>query len=201
MKNYKSLLKNITTFIFDYDGVLTDGTVILQADGEALRTANVKDGYALQLAVKMGYNVAIISGGNSASMNKRFEALKIKDVVQAQKVKEVAVIEAQKSLEVAKLDRLAAAEYKEAKTMRAGADANAARKLIQADGALKQKLQTYENVMRYWADAYTKQRPTPDIVIGGDTKKGSGNAAEQFMNLLSIKALKDLSLDMKVKKK
>ena len=129
------------------------------------------------------------------------EALKIKDVVQAQKVKEVAVIEAQKSLEVAKLDRLAASEYKEAKTMRAEADANAARKLIQADGALKQKLQTYENVMKSWADAYTKQRPTPDIVIGGDTKKGSGNAAEQFMNLLSIKALKDLSLDMNVKKK
>ena len=129
------------------------------------------------------------------------EALKIKDVVQAQKVKEVAVIEAQKSLEVAKLDKLAAAEYKEAKTMRAEADANAARKLIQADGALKQKLQTYENVMKFWADAYTKQRPTPDIVIGGESKKGSGNAAEQFMNLLSIKALKDLSLDMNVKKK
>lgn len=79
MKNYKSLLKNISTFIFDYDGVLTDGTVILQADGEALRTANVKDGYALQLAIKMGYNVAIISGGNSASMHRRFEVLKIKD--------------------------------------------------------------------------------------------------------------------------
>ena len=54
MSNYKSLLKNITTFIFDYDGVLTDGTVILQADGEALRTANVKDGYALQLGSKKG---------------------------------------------------------------------------------------------------------------------------------------------------
>ena len=79
MSNYKSLLKNINTFIFDYDGVLTDGTVILQPDGEAIRTANVKDGYALQLAVKKGYNVAIISGGNSASMYKRFEALKIKD--------------------------------------------------------------------------------------------------------------------------
>ncbi len=79
MSNYKSLLKNINTFIFDYDGVLTDGTVILQPDGEALRTANVKDGYALQLAVKKGYNVAIISGGISASMNKRFEALRIKD--------------------------------------------------------------------------------------------------------------------------
>jgi len=79
MSNYKTLLKKINTFIFDYDGVLSDGTVILQADGEALRTANVKDGYALQLAVKKGYNVAIISGGNSASMKKRFEALKIKD--------------------------------------------------------------------------------------------------------------------------
>ncbi len=54
MSNYKSLLKNVTTFIFDYDGVLTDGTVILQDDGEALRTANVKDGYALQLAIKTG---------------------------------------------------------------------------------------------------------------------------------------------------
>ena len=79
MSNYKSLLKNINTFIFDYDGVLTDGTVILQPDGEALRTANVKDGYSLQLAVKKGYNVVIISGGNSASMSKRFETLKIKD--------------------------------------------------------------------------------------------------------------------------
>jgi 3-deoxy-D-manno-octulosonate 8-phosphate phosphatase (KDO 8-P phosphatase) len=79
MSNYKSLLKNVTTFIFDYDGVLTDGTVILQADGDALRTAYVKDGYALQLAVKKGFNVAIISGGSSASMIKRFEILRIRD--------------------------------------------------------------------------------------------------------------------------
>jgi 3-deoxy-D-manno-octulosonate 8-phosphate phosphatase (KDO 8-P phosphatase) len=79
MSNYKSLLSNINTFIFDYDGVLTDGTVILQTDGDALRTANVKDGYSLQLAVKLGFNVAIISGGTSTSMRKRFEALKIED--------------------------------------------------------------------------------------------------------------------------
>jgi len=79
MSNYKSHLSNINTFIFDYDGVLTNGTVILQADGEALRTANVKDGYSMQLAVKLGFNVAIISGGFSTSMRKRFEALKIED--------------------------------------------------------------------------------------------------------------------------
>jgi 3-deoxy-D-manno-octulosonate 8-phosphate phosphatase (KDO 8-P phosphatase) len=79
MSNFKNQLKKITTFIFDYDGVLTEGTVILTADGEVLRTANVKDGYAMQLAVKTGYNLAIISGGNSRSMVKRFEALKIKN--------------------------------------------------------------------------------------------------------------------------
>jgi 3-deoxy-D-manno-octulosonate 8-phosphate phosphatase (KDO 8-P phosphatase) len=79
MPNYKELMKHINTFIFDYDGVLTDGNVILVADGDALRTANVKDGYALQLAVKSGYNVAIISGGRSQSMVSRFQALKITD--------------------------------------------------------------------------------------------------------------------------
>ncbi len=78
--NYKEKLKHINTFIFDYDGVLTDGTVYPSADGEMMRTANVKDGYALQLAVKKGYNVAIISGGKSTSMTKRLEALNIKDV-------------------------------------------------------------------------------------------------------------------------
>lgn len=78
--NYKEQLKHINTFIFDYDGVLTDGTVYPSADGEMMRSANVKDGYALQLAVKKGYNVAIISGGKSTSMTKRLEALNIKDV-------------------------------------------------------------------------------------------------------------------------
>ncbi len=78
--NYKEKLKHINTFIFDYDGVLTDGTVYPSVDGEMMRTANVKDGYALQLAVKKGYNVAIISGGKSESMTQRLKALNIQDV-------------------------------------------------------------------------------------------------------------------------
>lgn len=80
MENYKELLRHVSTFVFDYDGVLTDGTIILMNDGDSLRTANVKDGYALQLAVKKGYKIAIISGGCSKSMLRRFEALKITDV-------------------------------------------------------------------------------------------------------------------------
>lgn len=80
VKNYKELLKNITTFVFDYDGVFTDGTVILTENGEQLRTANVKDGYALQLARKNGYRIAVISGGTSESIRHRMYKLKIMDV-------------------------------------------------------------------------------------------------------------------------
>ena len=80
MTNYKELLKNITTFIFDYDGVLTEGLVTLTEKGEPLRTANVRDGYALQLAVKKGYRIAVISGGKSKSMMHRLASLGITDV-------------------------------------------------------------------------------------------------------------------------
>lgn len=73
-------LKNITTFIFDVDGVLTDGTVTATESGELLRSFNIKDGYALQLAAKKGYHICIISGGKGVALNKRFEGLGIADV-------------------------------------------------------------------------------------------------------------------------
>jgi 3-deoxy-D-manno-octulosonate 8-phosphate phosphatase (KDO 8-P phosphatase) len=80
VRNYKELLKNITTLIFDYDGVFTDGKVLITETGEQLRTANVKDGYALQLAKKNGYRIAIISGGTSETVVKRMSGLGITDV-------------------------------------------------------------------------------------------------------------------------
>lgn len=73
-------LKNITTFIFDVDGVLTDGTVIATESGELLRSFNIKDGYALQMAAKKGYNICIISGGKGVALQKRLENLGIADV-------------------------------------------------------------------------------------------------------------------------
>jgi len=88
MSNYKSLLRKVDTFIFDYDGIMTDGRVILLEKGQPLRMANVKDGYVLQLAVKLGYNVVIISGGISRSMENRFEMLGIEDVFMGVKNKE-----------------------------------------------------------------------------------------------------------------
>jgi len=73
-------LKEIKAFVFDVDGVLTNGDILASDSGEFLRTFNIKDGYALQLAVKKGYPVCIISGGTGAAMEKRFEGLGIKYV-------------------------------------------------------------------------------------------------------------------------
>lgn len=72
--------RKITTFVFDVDGVLTDGTLFVFDDGQFVRRMNIKDGFALQLAVKKGYRVAIISGGASDAVTKRLNRLGIPDV-------------------------------------------------------------------------------------------------------------------------
>ena len=80
MNDYKSLLSQVNTFIFDYDGVMTDGTVYMDGNGDPLRTSNVKDGYALQLAGKLGYHLAVISGAVVTNITKRLNGLGVKEV-------------------------------------------------------------------------------------------------------------------------
>ncbi|MCD0488505.1 HAD hydrolase family protein [Pedobacter sp. MC2016-14] len=73
-------IKKITAFVFDVDGVLTTGDVLAAESGELLRTFNIKDGYAMQLAIKKGYQICIISGGQGQAMQQRFERLGITDI-------------------------------------------------------------------------------------------------------------------------
>lgn len=80
MNECENLLKNVTAFIFDYDGVMTDGTVYMDSNGDPLRTSNVKDGYALQLASKLGYHLAVISGAVVTNITKRLNMLGVNDV-------------------------------------------------------------------------------------------------------------------------
>lgn len=80
VKSYKQLLSNITTFIFDVDGVFTDNRIYLIHSGEMARTSNVRDGYAVQWAIKKGLRIAIISGGRSELVRERFESLGVRDV-------------------------------------------------------------------------------------------------------------------------
>jgi 3-deoxy-D-manno-octulosonate 8-phosphate phosphatase (KDO 8-P phosphatase) len=80
MENYKETLKYINTFCFDYDGVFTNGVMMLLSNGEIARTAHVRDGYAVQLASKKGYNIVIITGGTQEAVKTRFEGLGVDDV-------------------------------------------------------------------------------------------------------------------------
>ena len=78
--NALALLKNIKLFVFDVDGVLTDGSLILLDNGEMARQMNIKDGYALQLAIKHGYDILIISGGSSSAVKIRLQNLGIQHI-------------------------------------------------------------------------------------------------------------------------
>ena len=80
-------LKKIKAFIFDVDGVLSCQTIPMSPEGEPLRTANIHDGYALNLAVKCGYGVAIITGGNSRAVRVRYESLGISDIYMKSSIK------------------------------------------------------------------------------------------------------------------
>jgi|ERR1017187_6628257 3-deoxy-D-manno-octulosonate 8-phosphate phosphatase (KDO 8-P phosphatase) len=79
-ENFKTKLTRVKTFMFDIDGVLTDGSITLMLSGEQLRTMNTKDGYAMQLAIKKGYKIVVISGGKSEGVRKRLNGLGIFDV-------------------------------------------------------------------------------------------------------------------------
>lgn len=79
--NVLELFKPITHFIFDVDGVLTDGTVLVLGGGLQARKMHIKDGFALQMALKKGYRVKIISGGNSPEVIDRLDKLGVKDVL------------------------------------------------------------------------------------------------------------------------
>lgn len=78
--NVLELFKKISTFVFDVDGVLTDGTVIVMDNGIQARRMHIKDGFALQMAEKNGYRVLVISGGNSPQVQERLEKLGISNV-------------------------------------------------------------------------------------------------------------------------
>ena len=73
--NLVEKFKLITTFILDVDGVLTDGTVYVFESGEQVRRMSIRDGYALQLAIKKGYRVLVISGGESPAIESRLASL------------------------------------------------------------------------------------------------------------------------------
>ena len=78
--NILANFRSIKAFVLDVDGVLTDGSLLLLDDGQMMRRMNIKDGYALQLAIKKGYHVLIISGGSSDAVKLRLQKLGVNEV-------------------------------------------------------------------------------------------------------------------------
>jgi 3-deoxy-D-manno-octulosonate 8-phosphate phosphatase (KDO 8-P phosphatase) len=80
MANFKEDLVNVKAFVFDIDGVLSLQTINLNSFGVPNRTINLRDGYAVQLAVKKGYHIGVISGSNSKEYKKRLKSLGVTDI-------------------------------------------------------------------------------------------------------------------------
>ena len=96
-KNYKEYLKEITTFVFDVDGVFTNTQVFVDNEGELFRSMNMKDGFAIKTAVSKGYNICIITGGSNVGVRKRFEGLGVFDIYMLRHQKLDTFLEYQKS--------------------------------------------------------------------------------------------------------
>ena len=80
-------LGRIKGLAFDVDGVLSADTIPLHPGGEPCRTVNIKDGYAIQLAVRKGFEVAIITGGRTEAVRQRFEGLGVQHIYMGASVK------------------------------------------------------------------------------------------------------------------
>ncbi len=91
--SYKTQLKDIDTFVFDVDGVLTDGNILVTTEGELLRKMNMLDGFAIRTAVDAGYAVCIISGGKNEGVRKRLQNLGVTDIHLGVQFKEEALDE------------------------------------------------------------------------------------------------------------
>lgn len=137
------------------------------------------------------------------------EVEKEQAIVSAEQNKQVAVIRAQQLVEVARQQqleaeqkKLAAAEYKQEQILRGEGDGEYKRLVMKADGALQQKLTTYEVVMKRFAQAIEKQKWVPEIQMGTNgSGEGGGSRAMNLIEMLSVKTAKDLALDMHLKKK
>ncbi len=84
---FKEDIANIKAFVFDVDGVLSGGEILINEKGELLRSTNTKDGFALQFAIRQGFPVGIITGGNSEGVRTRFENLGVSHIYMRSKNK------------------------------------------------------------------------------------------------------------------
>ena len=167
-----------------YDKIVEDQIADRQKATNAVQLALAKAKEAEQAAL-------------TAEANGKAEAAKAKWAQETIKAK--LVVEAQQKLEVARLASEEAAQWKKEQILRGEGESQRRQLVMQADGALEQKLKAYTEVNRLWADAVKNYQGNwvPGVVMSGNGSNGSGGGAMDFMNLLSAKAAKELQLEFK----
>jgi len=145
--------------------------------------------------------ITVVEQGKATAAEEKWkqEAVKAQKIVEAQQEKEVAITAAEKNKETARLAKEAAEFYKQEQILRAEGDAAYKEKVMAADGALTQKLATYEKVMAKYAEEFGKQKWVPEIQMGASGQAG-GNPAVDLINLLNAKTARDVSLDLSTAK-
>lgn len=201
LKTYNVRLATVQLTDWDYEEKTKEQIQARRSANMAIITAKAEAERAKQDAVTAEEN------GKRDVMKAKYEkeVEKSRAVVDAERAKEVAEIAAKQKVTVAEQEKLeqeqkklAAAEYKQSETLRGEGDAAYKKAVIEADGALAQKLETYERVMGKFAVEFGKQKWVPDIAMG-QQNGGAGNEASNLINLLTTKTAKDLSLDLDVK--
>jgi membrane protein involved in colicin uptake len=179
---------NVKTFNFaienlDYDSQVTD---------------QIKKQQDITMAVQTSIAQAKQAEQDALTARAKGEANIAQTRAQQEVEKTAAVVQAEKARDVAKLKAEEAKFYEQEKLTRASADAEAARKMITADGALDKKLATYERVQANWAAALaTSRQPlVPSTVIGGGSGGGSAGNVQSLLDMLTAKTAKELTLDI-----
>jgi len=178
---------NITINSIDYDVQVEEQIKQQQQSIMAVQQSMVNAKRAEQDAITTEQQ----GKANAAKAKWEQEVEKAKAMTIAQQQKEVATLDATRKKEVAELDLLTAKLEAQKTIAEAEADANAKKLSIQADNALKMRIDAYIEIQKAWAAAYGNQRQTPDVVVGGSDKKG---ISPSLIEMLTVKTARDLNV-------
>lgn len=188
----------IKAFNFTIKRLPYDDAVEAQIKQQQAITMDVQTAIAgAKKAEQRAITVSKEGEANAAEAKWKQETIKAQQVTEAEQQKAVAITGAEKSRDVAKLERDAAEFYKQQQILKGEGDAAYRQKTMQANGALEQKLEAWQNVMSKFAVEFGKQKWVPEVVMGGSGSSG-GNAASAMMETLTTTAMRQLGLDMKM---
>lgn len=188
----------IKAFNFAIKRLPYDAKVEAQIQQQQTITMEVQTSIAdAKKAEQRALTVAEQGKANAAEAKWKQETIKATEVTKAEQEKAVAITAAEKERDVAKLQRDGAEFYKQQQILRGEGDAAYRQKVMQANGALEQKLDAWVKVQAKYAEEFGKQKWVPEVQMGGTGSTG-GNSAQAMIDLLSTKAARDLGIDMKM---